>query len=107
MMHGNNVKQRFWAEAIRTTCYIINRVYVKRGTVKTPYELWKGKTPNLSYFHVFGCKCYILNDKVHLGKFDARSDEGMFLGVLSKQFSIQSLQLKVPHDHGVSKCRVR
>ena len=30
--------------------------------------------------HVFGCLCYILNDKDHLGKFDAKSDVGMFLG---------------------------
>lgn len=49
-------------------------------TTKTPYELWKGKTLNFSYFRVFGCNCYILNNKDHLGKFDAWSDEGMFLG---------------------------
>lgn len=30
--------------------------------------------------HVFGCLCYILNDKEHLGKFDAKSDVGIFLG---------------------------
>ncbi|KAG7559347.1 Nucleic acid-binding OB-fold [Arabidopsis thaliana x Arabidopsis arenosa] len=66
MMHGNQVPQRFWAEAINTSCYIINRVYVRRDSMKTPYELWKGKTPNLSYFHVFGCRCYILNDKDYL-----------------------------------------
>ncbi|KAG7584165.1 GAG-pre-integrase domain [Arabidopsis suecica] len=80
MIHGNQVPQRFWAEAINTSCYIINRVYVRRDSMKTPYELWKGKTPNMSYFHVFGCRCYILNDKDYLGKFDSKSDEGMFLG---------------------------
>ncbi|XP_010418802.1 PREDICTED: uncharacterized protein LOC104704403 [Camelina sativa] len=63
MIHGNQVPKKFWAEALNIACYIINRVYVRRDTSKTPYELWKGKTPNLSYFHVFGCKCYILNDK--------------------------------------------
>ncbi|XP_019101810.1 PREDICTED: uncharacterized protein LOC109133274 [Camelina sativa] len=80
MIHGNLVPKKFWAEALNTACYIINRVYVRRDTIKTPYELWKGKTPNLSYFHVFGCKCYILNNQDYLGKFDSRSDEGMFLG---------------------------
>ena len=94
MMHGNNVKQRFWAEAISTACHIINRVYVKRGTIKTPYELWKGKTPNLSYFHVFGCKCYVLNDKEHLGKFDARSDEGMFLKYLANNTAFRVYNLR-------------
>lgn len=59
--------QRFWAEAVSTTCYITNRVYVKQGSTTTPYEIWKGKTPNLYYFRFFGCVCYILNDKDHLG----------------------------------------
>ncbi|KAL1224827.1 Retrovirus-related Pol polyprotein from transposon TNT 1-94 [Cardamine amara subsp. amara] len=80
MMHGNDVAKHFWAEAVNTACYIINMVYVRKGTNMTPYELWEGKTPTLSYFHTFGCTCYILNDKDQLGKFDAKSDEGIFLG---------------------------
>ena len=49
--------------------------------MKTPYEIWKGKKPNISYFHPFGCKVFILNNrKDNLGKFDAKSDIGIFLG---------------------------
>ena len=33
----------------------------------------------MSYFHIFGNIYYILNDRVHLGKFDAKSDTGVFL----------------------------
>ena len=40
----------------------------------------KGKKPRVKYFRVFGSKCYILNDWENLGKFDAKSDEGIFLG---------------------------
>ncbi|KAG7547174.1 Zinc finger CCHC-type [Arabidopsis suecica] len=80
MIHGNNISEGFWAEAVSTACYIINRVYVKPGTKTTPYEIWKGKSLNLSHFRVFGCICYILNDKEQLGKFASRSDEGIFLG---------------------------
>src|SRR5690606_18243061 len=58
----------------------INRVYVKPKTKTTPYQILKGKTPNLSHMHVFGCLCYVLNDKEKLGKLDSRSDVGMFLG---------------------------
>ena len=46
----------------------------------TPYEIWKGKRHNFGYFHVFGSMCYILNDREHLGKFDSKSDQGVFLG---------------------------
>ncbi|KAI0530979.1 hypothetical protein KFK09_000528 [Dendrobium nobile] len=41
----------------------------------------EGRTPNLSHLHVFGCKCFILNNGKHpLEKFDPKSDEGVFLG---------------------------
>ena len=47
---------------------------------KTAYEIWNGKKPKVKYFRVFENKCYILNDWENLGKFDAKSDEGIFLG---------------------------
>src|ERR1044072_8308269 len=48
---------------------------------KTPYEIYKGRKPNISHLHVFGCKCFVHNNgKDNLGKFDAKSDEGIFLG---------------------------
>ena len=40
---------------------------------KTAYELFKGRKPNISYFHQFGCTCYTLNNKVYLKKFDAKA----------------------------------
>ena len=48
------------------------------------------KKPNISYFKVFGCKCFILNTKDNLGKFDAKSDVGILLGysTSSKAFRI-------------------
>ena len=47
---------------------------------KTTYELFEGRKPNISYFHQFGCTCYILNNKVYLKKFDAKAQKGIFLG---------------------------
>ncbi|GJT54887.1 retrovirus-related pol polyprotein from transposon TNT 1-94 [Tanacetum coccineum] len=47
---------------------------------KTPYELLRGRKPNLNYFRVFGSKCFILNTKDYLTKFDPKSYEGVFLG---------------------------
>ena len=46
----------------------------------TPYEIWKGKKLNLKYINEFGSTCFILNDKEQRSKFDAKSDEGIFLG---------------------------
>ncbi|GKC49386.1 retrovirus-related pol polyprotein from transposon TNT 1-94, partial [Tanacetum coccineum] len=42
-----------------------------------PQKFWK---PTLDYFRVFGSKCFILNTKDYLTKFDPKSYEGIFLG---------------------------
>ncbi|GKC89952.1 retrovirus-related pol polyprotein from transposon TNT 1-94 [Tanacetum coccineum] len=47
---------------------------------KTPYEILRGRKPTLDYFRVFGSKCFILNTKDYLTKFDPKSYEGIFLG---------------------------
>ena len=62
---------------------------------KTPYELWKGKKPNISFFHAFRCKCYVLNnDKNNLRKFDSKFDGAIFLeySTTSKVFRIFNKQ---------------
>ena len=47
---------------------------------KTPFELFKGRKPNIMHLRIFGCKCYVHNNgKDALGKFDPRSDETIFL----------------------------
>ena len=47
---------------------------------KTPYELWYGIPTSVEYFRVFGINCYIKRNEDDLGKFDSRTDEGIFLG---------------------------
>ena len=74
MLNENNLPKYFWAEAVNTSCYVLNRVLLRPILKKTLYELWKNKKPNISYLKVFGCKFFILNTKDNLGKFDAKSD---------------------------------
>lgn len=81
MLSESNLPKYFWADAVNTACYVSNRVNIRPILKKNPYELFKGRKQNISYFHVFGCKCFILNnDKDNLGKFDKKSDKGIFLG---------------------------
>jgi hypothetical protein len=80
MIHENNLAKHFRAEAVNTSCCVQNRIYIGHILEKTSYELFKGIRPNISYFHQFGCTCYILNHKVHLKKFDAKAQRGIFLG---------------------------
>ncbi|GKA40742.1 retrovirus-related pol polyprotein from transposon TNT 1-94 [Tanacetum coccineum] len=57
---------------------------------KTLYEIFREIIPNISYFYVFGCLVFIHNHKDHLGKFDAKADDGYFLGYsfVSKAFRV-------------------
>jgi hypothetical protein len=83
MLDEYKVSDSFWAEAINTACHVLNRLYCHRFFNKTPYELLNGKKPNISYFRVFGCKCYILRKGSRLSKFQSKCDEGFLLGYSS------------------------
>ena len=81
MLCENGLPKYFWAEAVNTACYITNRALIRPLLKKTPYELFRGKKPNVEHFRSFGCKCFVLNNgKDHLRKFDFKADEGIFLG---------------------------
>ena len=80
MLSESQLPKRFWAEAINTACYVQNRCMLNRRHNVTPYEIWNGRKPNVSYFHVFGSKCYILKHKEQLKTFEEKADESIFLG---------------------------
>jgi len=87
----SKISSRFLAEAVSTTYYIINGVFLRPILKKTLYEVYKRKKPIVSYFHVYGYKCFILknaNDRSE--KFKEKSDKGIFLwySLTSKVFRV-------------------
>jgi hypothetical protein len=80
MLDEYKTPDRFWTEAINTACYSINRLYLHRILKKTSYELLTGKKPNVSYFRVFGSKCFILLKRGRKSKFAPKVVEGVLLG---------------------------
>ena len=89
MLYNKDVARNLWGEAINTTCHTINRMYFRPGTKKSPYKLWKGRKLNVKYFRIFGSSYFILKDRKNVGKFDSRSDEGIFLGYSSTSKAYQ------------------
>ena len=49
----------FWGDAVLYVIYIRNRCLTTVDKIKTPYELWTGKRPNVSHIRVFGSDCYM------------------------------------------------
>src|SRR3954452_10878879 len=80
MMAEFKSPHNFWAEAISTSCHYSNRLFLCKGINKTPYEILKGRKPNIGYFKVFGCKCYYKKKGVHMSKFESKALEGIFVG---------------------------
>jgi hypothetical protein len=70
----------FWAEAVNTACYATNRLYLHKLLKKTPYELLTSNKPNVSYFRIFGSKCYVLQKRSKSSKFAPKVYEGFLLG---------------------------
>jgi hypothetical protein len=80
MLDEYKTPDRFWTEAINTACYSINWLYLHRILKKTSYELLTGKNPNVSYFRVFGSKCFVLIKRGRKSKFAPKAVEGFLLG---------------------------
>nr|GEV90277.1 putative ribonuclease H-like domain-containing protein [Tanacetum cinerariifolium] len=86
----------FWAEAVKTACYVQNRVLVNKSQNKTPYELFNGRSPTIGFLKPFGCHVMILNTLDNLEKFKAKGDEGYFNGysMSSKAFRVFNKRTK-------------
>jgi hypothetical protein len=69
----------FWADAISTTCYISNRIFLCSILYLTPFELRFGCKSSVSHLRPFGCKCFILK-RVNLDKFESCFSHGILFG---------------------------
>ncbi|GJU17295.1 retrovirus-related pol polyprotein from transposon TNT 1-94 [Tanacetum coccineum] len=90
MLSGSVFSKQYWTEAVATACYTQNRSTIVKRHLKTPYEIFCKRIPNINFFHVFGCPVYIHNHKDYLGKFDEKADDGYLLGysLVSKAFRV-------------------
>nr|GEY50137.1 integrase, catalytic region, zinc finger, CCHC-type, peptidase aspartic, catalytic [Tanacetum cinerariifolium] len=77
------------AEAIATACFTQNRLIIHKHFDKTPYKLMNKRKPNIKFFHLFGCRCYLLNDYDDVGKLKAKGDIGVFVGYSKESASFR------------------
>ncbi|GKC62838.1 retrovirus-related pol polyprotein from transposon TNT 1-94, partial [Tanacetum coccineum] len=94
MLNSAKLPKQFWGEAVNTACYTQNRSIIVKRHGKTAYDVFRGRSPDISYFHVFGCPVHIHNHRDHLGKFDEMADDVFFLGysLLAKAFRLFNIR---------------
>ena len=71
----------FWNYTLETTYYILNRVPSK-SVAKTPYEIWTGRRPILSYLKIWDCPTYV--QCLQSDKFESSSDMCYFVRYLKE-----------------------
>nr|GEU35068.1 copia protein [Tanacetum cinerariifolium] len=86
-------------EAITTACFTQNRSIIHKRFDKTPYELTNKRKPNIKFFYVFGCRCYLLNDYDDVGKLKAKGDIGVFVGYLKESAAFRVYNKRTQKIH--------
>jgi hypothetical protein len=79
MLDEHKIPSKYWAEAVNTSCHVLNCIFLHAFKKKTSYELIRGQIPKVSHFRVFCCKYFIVKEG-KLDKFETRSSDGIFLG---------------------------
>ncbi|GJW66463.1 retrotransposon protein, putative, ty1-copia subclass [Tanacetum coccineum] len=77
MMNLTTLPLSFWDYALESATRILYMVTTKKVD-KTPYELWYGKVPNLSYLKIWGCKALVKRDTPD--KLEQRPVKCIFIG---------------------------
>lgn len=80
MLSDANLPKIYWAEAVSTAAYILNRSPSRVLNDMTPEEKWSGRKPNISHMKIFGCKAMVHIPKQQRQKWDVKSTEMIFVG---------------------------
>jgi hypothetical protein len=70
MMKSKGLPGEFWAKAVATAVYVLNRLPTKGVVGRTPYEVWHDKKPAVNHLRTFGCLAYVKNTTPNLKKLD-------------------------------------
>ena len=80
MLYDAYIKTGFWAEAVDTAVYILNRTTNTNDSTKTKFELFFGRKPDMSMIRTFGCSAYAKCYDELRKKWDEKSFKGVFVG---------------------------
>uniref|UniRef100_A0A2N9J0C0 Integrase catalytic domain-containing protein n=1 Tax=Fagus sylvatica TaxID=28930 RepID=A0A2N9J0C0_FAGSY len=81
LMLQMNVPKLFWADAVLTAAYLLNRMPSRILKGKSPFEMFfPGKNPFSVPPRVFGCVSFVHNHSPNRDKLDPRAHKCIFLG---------------------------
>ncbi|KAK8502801.1 hypothetical protein V6N12_073851 [Hibiscus sabdariffa] len=77
IMSHTDLPTSFWGYALETAAFALNRVPSK-SVQKIPHEMWTGRSPNMSFLRIWGCKAYVKHQMST--KLEPKSQKCTFVG---------------------------
>jgi hypothetical protein len=93
LMIQSSLPGRYWAEGLRTTTYLLNRLPTTAIQVVCPHLALFGSAPSYEHLHVFGCTCYPNMTATAPHKLSPRSIRCVFLGYSADHKGYRCLDL--------------
>lgn len=84
MIKQKGLRNFFWAEAIATSIYLVNRAPTKALSHQTPFQAWYGRKPSVHHLKTFGCIAYGLIPSQNRKQLDNKSEKCIFIGYSSQ-----------------------
>ncbi|KAL3534237.1 hypothetical protein ACH5RR_002698 [Cinchona calisaya] len=94
MLHDKGLPKEFWAEAVHTAVYLLNRSPTKAVWNQTPLEAWSGRKPSVNHLKIFGSVCYAHIPKEKRYKLDEVGEKCIFVGYSSQSKGYHLYNLK-------------
>jgi hypothetical protein len=103
MLNEKNLPNYFWAEAVATVMYIMNRTPTTSVHGMTLEEKFTSKKPDVSHLKVFGCITYVHVHDEKRSKLDPKAEKCIFIGYSLEQkgykcFNPSTRKLQVRRD---------
>ena len=92
--NSKNLAEEFWAEAVNTAVYLLNRSPTKAVYGITPEEAWTGVKPNIDHLRIFGCVAYAHVPDEKRSKLEDKSVKCIHIGYseVSKAYKLFDLK---------------
>uniref|UniRef100_A0A2N9GFS8 Integrase catalytic domain-containing protein n=1 Tax=Fagus sylvatica TaxID=28930 RepID=A0A2N9GFS8_FAGSY len=86
MLRMAKLPKSFWAEAVQTACYLINRSPSVPLDFDIPERVWTGEDASYAHLKVFGCKTFAHVPKEQRLKLDDKATPCIFVGYGDAEF---------------------
>jgi len=97
LLNSAKLPKEFWPDAISTATYTNNRC-ISKATMRTPYELWFGRKPNIGNLRVFGQLASVLKPDHQRAKFD---EKGVLMRLIGYTDNYQTYKFLDPVSNKV------